>query len=382
MEEANFGELIKDSRNVTNSLHNDTYDTLIGEEDTLNSTFVKIELIWLPVICGFGLLGNTLSTVTFLRKPLRNSPCSLYLAVRGVSDNGFLCSLLLVWVSIAFDLRLSQVKGVCQFIIFMTYLCGCVSVWLCVFITFENTFLICNPYLAKNICTQRASKISIISLTVIAVGCYNTSLWIVNSDCTHNAKYTSLTQVLVYTDTIFTLVLPTILISILLLVIVYKLLLRMHERKIEVREKRNGYLKARTSIPIKKVTKMLFVVSLIFFILNVPSHVIRIKLLIGRFLKGQNGAENIERSLQTAFLLLYYMSFSTNFLVYITFGSNFRRIFKKSFRSLFKEQQRLKRHKGEALNLVRNRRHSFNENLISSNGFLLTVQHSPRYHSH
>ncbi|KAK3605601.1 hypothetical protein CHS0354_027263, partial [Potamilus streckersoni] len=45
-----------------------------------NSMKHHIEKYCFPVICVFGLLGNTLAMIVFLRKQLRTTSCNLYLA--------------------------------------------------------------------------------------------------------------------------------------------------------------------------------------------------------------------------------------------------------------------------------------------------------------
>lgn len=361
-----MAEVVHTADVLNETFYNDSfYDTGILESpqyiDQTFTTVIKIEKICLPIICVIGLIGNTLSTITFLRKPLRKAPCSLYLATRGVSDNGFLLSLLLIWTSSTFDLKLSQVKGVCQVTIFMTYVCGCVSVWLCVFITFENFLLIQSPYAAKRVCSN-VSKICIAVLLVLAAGVYNISLWIIKEDCSHNPSFSSLTQILVYSDTLLTLVIPTVIIFVLLSVIAYRMIKIVHVRKLHERvvEKITHETRSRKSIlPIAKVTKMLFVVSFTFFILNVPSHIIRLMLMVGTFTKGGITAPYVQATIQVSFQLIYYLSFSINIFVYALFGSNFRKVFKKTFIDCFLESRSTYR-QTEAINLVRNRRHSIN----------------------
>lgn len=335
------------------------------DNEDVFATMILVERYTLPILCVFGLVGNTLSTVTFLRQPLRKAPCSLYLAARGVSDNGFLFSLLMIWTSSTFQLRLSQVQGVCQTIIFTTYLCGCVSVWLCVFITFENFLLIQNPFFCRRVPCDIVSKICIVALVILSVGFYHISLWIVNEDCSHNPEYMVLTQVLVYTDTLLTLVIPTVVIFILLTLIAYKVVQILHIRRLHhnlLEKIENDHRPTKQIVPIAKVTKMLFVVSLTFCALNVPSHAIRLRILIESVTTGAPSATMLQRTLQSIFFLLYYLSFSINIIVYASFGSNFRRTFRKTFcRSL--NGVRRRNVPNEAVNSVRHRRSSVYLNL-------------------
>lgn len=350
--------------NVTS--YNDTLytdESLTSHSSAYDSSFatvMKLEKYTLPIICVLGLIGNTLSTITFLRRPLRNAPCSLYLATRGLSDNGFLLSLFLIWISSTFNLKLSQIKGLCQVIIFMTYVCGCVSVWLCVFITFENFLLIRSPFLARRICCNQFSKICISVLVLIAIGVYHTSLWISREDCSHDTSYSAWTQVLVFSDTLLTLVLPTVIIFVLLSVIAFKMIRIMHIRNLHktvIAKITHGHTRIKPILPIAKVTKMLFVVSVTFFALNVPSHVIRLMLLTGAFRHGYKTAPLVQATIQTTFQLIYYLSFSINVCVYALFGSNFRTIFKKTF-CKGSTRSHATYVQTEAVNLVHNRRHS------------------------
>jgi len=305
-----------------------------SNQEQIYSTTVEIEQYALPVICIFGLIGNSLSSITFFKRPLRRAPCSLYLAIRGLSDNGFLLSLLLTWVSSTFDLRLSQVRGVCQTIILMTFVCGCVSVWLCVLITFENFMLIQNPFIARRFCSSFVSKLCSIALVLFTVVIYSMSLWIMNGDCSPNREYTGYTQILVYTDTLLTLVIPIGIIFVLMTVIAYKVIKIFHIRRLNsvyTKQVGNGLSVKRRVIPIAKVTKMLFVVSLVFVSLNVPSHVIRLLILVGNFTQGHSTTTVTLATIQHAFQILYYLSFSINIIVYAVFGSNFRNVFRKSF---------------------------------------------------
>ena len=342
---------ISDIANSTSFLVTDTNST--NEDPSLSyaaNAAMLVEIYCMPVICLFGLVGNTLSSITFLRNPLRKTSCSLYLAVRSISDNGFLLALSLIWISTVFELRLSRVKGICQTIVFLTYICGCVSVWLVVFVTIENYVRICHPFAAKTVCSKRPARILTCILCISALGVYNFPLWISNSDCSHNHKFYEITQALVYTDTLLTLVIPSLLIIVLMIAILYSLIQTFQRRQ---RLRKSPEPKNRATgktLPAAKVTKMLFVVSLMFFILNIPSHIIRLYILINSFIKGQNQPPNVERAIQTIFQLIYYLSFSLNIIIYLSFGRNFRTTFKTLF--CRKEANSAENSSGEAVNMV------------------------------
>ena len=125
-----------DTNGTSMSLLNATNDsTSVSSSENVLYSIMVVELYFKPVICLFGRIGNTLSVITFLRAPLRETSCNIYLVVRSISDNGFLLTLFLIWTSTVFNLRLSHVRGVCETVVFFTYICGCVSIWLVVFVT-------------------------------------------------------------------------------------------------------------------------------------------------------------------------------------------------------------------------------------------------------
>jgi hypothetical protein len=73
-----------------------------------------------------------------------------------------------------------------------------------------------------------------------------------------------------------------------------------------------------------RVAKTLFVVSLIFIFLNLPSHAIRLYNLIDTS-TSENQSVSIEfYFFQELTLMLYYTTFSCNFVLYTLFGRNFK----------------------------------------------------------
>ena len=286
-----------------------------------------IEVYVMPIICIFGLIGNTLAAITFLRKPMRTKSCSLYLAVRSLSDNGFLVTLLIIWTSGTFRLQIGSILGICQILVFLTYVCGCISAWLVVFVTAENYIRICHPFVVPRLCTTKTAKILLCCLSLFTLGLYNFPLWISKPDCSPNSAHYHVTQAFIYTDTLVTLIVPVILMAILMIPI-FCSLFRSHSLK---RGMTKNSSNSRSQNPITKVTRMLFAVSTIFFLMNLPSHVIRLQILINSFLQGYIDAPAVEAVIQTIALQIYYLSLGINILIYLAFGSQFRKVFKQTF---------------------------------------------------
>ena len=169
------------------------------------------------------------------------------------------------------------------------------------------------------------------TLCIFSFVVYNFSFWISNTNCSHNLKYTGLTQALVYIDTLLTLVIPFIFITILMTAMVYNLVNAYQRQQRLNREPKSKDKSKPDDLPAAKVTKMLFIVSLLYFVVNIPSHVIRLEILVNNFIKGRTQISNVERAMQTIFQLLYYLSFAVNIIIYFKFGRNFRTTFRKSF---------------------------------------------------
>ena len=304
------------SRNIT--------DSIVPENHHIITNVLQQYTI--PLICGFGLVANTLSSIVFLQKSLRSSSCSIFLATRGISDNGFLSTLIIIWISQTFELKLGEQHGVCQLINFLSYVCGCVSVWLVVFVTLENYIRICRPFIVNRVCKTATAKVAILILYIVVLCIYNFPFWAMNPDCSPNMKHIHTIQGLIYTDTLLTLVIPTMFVAVLMVGIIYNLIKSYNRRG-----RLNAPTVKRVKNPMAKVTKMLLAVTVSFFCLNLPSHVIRIRLMISSFLKGHNAVSPLDAAIQNIALQVYYISLSMNLIVYYIFGSKFRKVFKSLF---------------------------------------------------
>ena len=229
------------------------------------------------------------------------------------------------------DYELNKVLILCKFLLFLTYICGAISVWLVVFVTTENYIRICHPFIVKQLCTTRNAILAIIVLFVVVLSLNHFPLWISDQNCLPSAAYPDVTQAFVYIDTILTLVLPTAIMAFL----IASILIRLFQHH-KVTRKYNDTVKKhkiKAKSPFSQVPKMLLAVSLAFLILNLPSHVIRIRLLIGSFMKGSLSAPDTEAAIQTLSQLFYYLSLSINVFIYVIFGANFRKTFKETFKS-------------------------------------------------
>lgn len=304
-------------KNVTQSYNTDSYHPITA----------FIETYTIPVISIFGLIGNTIASLVFLQKKLRNNSCSIFLAARGFSDNGFLSTLIIIWISRTCRLQLGMVNGSCRIIIFLSYVCGCISAWLVVFVTVENYFRICRPFLVSRFCTIKGAKISVVILCINTVGFYNFPFWAMSSDdCVPYDEYQNTVQAFIYIDIVITLILPLICIVLVMSAILCVLL-----KSYKIRNRHKLRTTKTVKSPMAKVTNMLLAVTLTFFCFCLPSHVNRIRLMLSNT-EGTKVYNSLhEEAIQQITLLIYYLSLSTNIIIYTIFGSRFRSVCKSMF---------------------------------------------------
>lgn len=293
----------------------------------------RIQKIAVPIIVTFGFFGNVFSATIFLSKNQRKVSCSLYIAARCFFDTGFLLSLFIVWLD---DVGITafHTQVLCQLVIFFTYICGCLSAWMVVMITFENYIRICRPFSVNIYCTTNKAIVVIVAVTIAAFVFYNFPLWTtavqLNTQtgklaCLPIVKHATINQVVTYADTVITLALPIILIVSLMTAIIYRLLQSYHRRA-----RLQGKTTERTvrrNNPQSQVTKLLFAISAIFITLTLPSHVLRIKMTVVAFASEKYRQDYIEYAVHLFLQTLYYFSFSVNIIVYTIFGKTFRKVY-------------------------------------------------------
>lgn len=302
--------------------------------------FRMIETYFLPLTCVVGLICNSLATKTFLHKKLRKFSCSMYLVTKSTSDSIFLLNMLIIYICGAFSVTIMTVRIICKMVIFVTYVSGFVSVWSVIFVTVENFVRIRFPYDVKRLCTTRNASVGIAMVILASLCLYHFSLWISDENCGALPQFSRTTQAFVVVDTLLTLILPSILLTVFILAIISKLL-GMHGS-------RNKLLTGSQTLPlannvrplgqsrksdaqIAAVTKMLLAVSLTFFLLTVPSHVVRIIFLVDTYIQGGKSLSITEAAVQGIAQLFFYLSMAVNLFIFLLFGENFRRVFKKIY---------------------------------------------------
>ncbi|XP_059161870.1 C-C chemokine receptor type 5-like [Physella acuta] len=129
-----------------------------------------------PYICGIGFVTNLVSLIVFVQPNLRRSSCGVYLASKSVSDLVFLLTVLIVWLT-RVDIKIFFTSGVCQTVIFCSYLSSFVSIWLAVVLTVENLLCVVKPWFVKRSCNATSALALTASILIFGIGIYQFSIW-------------------------------------------------------------------------------------------------------------------------------------------------------------------------------------------------------------
>ncbi|XP_070172851.1 N-arachidonyl glycine receptor-like [Littorina saxatilis] len=299
----------------------------------------RLQTVLMPIICVLGIFGNILAAGTFLSPGLNKTSCCFHLASKSINDIGFLVSLFVVWL---YRLRvpLFTTPGVCQVTVFLTYVCGCMSVWFVVSITAENFIRFTQPRLVQRYCNVVMAKRVVLGITVTTCLFYNFPLWTTGvmedtngRHCTALQQFQTIVMATTFIDTALTLIVPTIIMFFLIMAIVFKSM-ESFERKKRLRSTSSssstvsqGRKQKKRLTPEGKMTTFLFVISIIFLALNLPIHSIRLKMLIQVYVLGKGPPSYSDFILQRVFEILLYFNFSTNCLIYLLCGERFRAVF-------------------------------------------------------
>lgn len=315
------------------------FEILNPTNDTVYMTISMFRNITTPVICIIGIIANIFACAAFLSSGLRKTSCNVYLAARSASDTMFLLTLMIVWLD-SVDIPIFHTNGLCQTVVFLSYISSFFSVWMVVAVSFENYIRLCHPTCLYLFCTVRKASLGICVLLFLSVSIYNFPLWITGLQhfrgkrfCMTNDAYKQMYLVMTYIDSLLTLIIPLSVILILCIGIICRAV-EAYKRRVRLRKitaLRTGSAVLFSLTPEAKITRLLFLVSVLFIVLHSPMHIMRTIMIIKLYIIKSGHLEPIEPSLKIAFETLYYLNFAINFLIYFTCGTTFRKIFCRIF---------------------------------------------------
>ena len=317
------------------------------ESSLFRNGMTQLNLYGTPIIAVVGILTNTLSILVFTTSKMRHQSSSVYLISMAISDNGFLLSLFITWLSWV-DVYLFHKPIWCQTLVFTTYICSFLSTWNVCSFTVERFIAVIYPLKRIIVCTVHRALTVVVLEAVLAVLLYSFSIWTStvyqfpdHSVCATKQRFIPFVQLMMNVDTVITLIIPSILIIVLNIRIAMTLYYLKRDRRYltetqlflsntststsKTRTQR-AQRTSRTNSPNihLRASGMLLAVSTTFVLLNIPSHAFRIYGFL-QDLKIHSYNLSPEAQLwQELFQFLYYLNFSTNFFLYVAFRKAFR----------------------------------------------------------
>lgn len=360
-------------------------------EDSLyvfQQTVRVLNLFGTPLILIIGFVGNSLSFVVFTATYLRYQSASMYLAFLNFVDTMFLVCVLVNWLQFL-GINVMNQNGVCQTMVYVSYVSSFLSVYTVVSFTTERWVIMYKPLRKSTLCTRKNALIVLSSLTVGSLMLYSFTIWTTMIEvherptgshraCTSSPKFHKLESILTTVDTIITLIIPSIVIIVLNIGVTIKIWRFVSKTnqgkrrlmaedasfvKYPASDKKNSGLSMSNVYLFKKpstshrtstnttrqiitsrhlqstmctrshmqlrTTRALLIVSTVFVVLNFPSHVFRSHVFITYLLDSTYIFPKHVLLWQHICQILYYANFSVNFFLYSACSRTFRNALKR-----------------------------------------------------
>ena len=295
----------------------------------------------IPTVVLVGVIGNILTLVVFQGTYLRQTTLSVHLTALALSDFCCLVTIFISWLEVV-KVNAYTTTGVCQISVYVLYVGSFLSMWYVVSFTVERYITICYPLKRPHMCTASRAKAVTSSLAVFAMVAYGCVLWTyrvqksgASSMCIPTEEYAQITLLIASVDTIFALFIPFCVILGMNLTIVHKIarFYRIRNRRFPSFDE-NRRLNGRNASSLAtraqlQMTKVLLIVSSLFLLINLPSCVIRMRILIVR-LSGDFLATGPQEFMwQSVFQIVYYTNFAINVFLYGICCRKFRKALKR-----------------------------------------------------
>ena len=285
----------------------------------------KLYAYFTPVVFLIGVVGNGISLCVFLSKNMRGMSASRYLAALSTADISTLVFYVLTeWLRRGVEqiwtghrVGFLNTEGVCQILLYLSYISRFMSAWLIVCFTCERFIGVCMPFQRRNMGSPKGTLKIIISLTVIACMLVVYKPLLSEVTTIRNRTVCASRQTHMYVsfvlDSIYALsitLVPFLIITVLNLLIIRRLFLRNRRQKEQLcTEEHHIRL---------EFTFILLAISFFFIAFNLPFFSVWFR----NFLRGTDkhwiSVLNITRT-------IFYMNYCVNFFLYSITGAYFRR---------------------------------------------------------
>lgn len=302
----------------------------------------------IPFIVMMGVVGNICSFLVFVFSKLNKISTSIYLAALSISDTGFLLCVWIGWFDII-GISFFHQEGICHIVVFLTYVFGFTSVWYVNAFTADMYVAVFYSSLGSKVCRPNFARKGVVGLTSFAVIFYLFSFWTSKIVTAPNGKKKCVSapqnyeQMMIFTvlDTLLTLIIPFSMIIFMitrLLIDISKFYRSNSEpneehchsessNSLTTGEHNSGTTSSSTQQGMKaqsKLKRMIVVVILVFLVLNLPCHVIRLQSILRSAFDNSYLTTRNEILWQMFFQIIYYINFSVNFVLYSACAKSFR----------------------------------------------------------
>lgn len=317
----------------TNTSDNSSLD--FQHIDTFEQITRGLYVYGIPVICFFGIFGNMLSFKVFVFTGFGKQSSSIYTAALSLSDTGFLLILFLSWLGggrIGVNYGNSPVW--CHLMIFITYVCACLSVWYVVLIMIDRYIVVCHSLHVSQWCSKTRSKIAAGIVTSFGVLVYAHTFFtteVTDENCTVRIKsfMNRRLNIFIYADTAITFIIPFGIIFVMNIIVLISIK-RFQTRHVAMQNgkpltKPLTKLQSNTNVLSKaqvRITQTFILVSIVLLLTNLPSHGIRFYILVKQVTQETN---TVLAQAQQICQIMYYINFSINFLLYSVSCKMFRK---------------------------------------------------------
>ncbi|XP_022908004.1 thyrotropin-releasing hormone receptor-like [Onthophagus taurus] len=329
---------------------------------------------YIPFLIIIGVIGNLLSCVVFLSTSLKLRSSSYYLAALAIADLVYLISLFVV----VFLNSFFNTDGWCELFVYVSQVSSSLSTWLIVAFTVERFIAVQYPLKRPQMCTVSRAKSVVFGLTTVAMFIHAYVFWTSGVlqrenglECEIVPELYSIMTVLNYFDTVFSFIMPFVLIVVMNVMIarsIFKFSKRIASgnfqdsggsggrfgESISSTTKQSGsqctsQKSATTKCPMSNpreqeqlssihfkstnlmstkiqhgISKMLLLVSSVFICFNLPSYVIRAYTFFVISVLNKEPPKIIW-CIQHFCMIIFYTNYSINFMLYSMYGITFRR---------------------------------------------------------
>ncbi|KAK6174868.1 hypothetical protein SNE40_013434 [Patella caerulea] len=330
--EVNFSQVNTSATNLSELIDGYEYEHLHAFVRLCNNYLI-------PIIIVTGMLGNGVSFLVFLFSNLRSVSSSVYLAALAVSETGFLICAGISWLDSA-GVTSVHVTGVCQMLVYVTYVFSFTSVWFITALTTEIYIAIFYMDIAIKMCNRKSARAIVCSLMIFSVVLYSFSFWTSETITVENhvlcvtVAHAGVALVgISLTDTALTLVVPFTLLIFMNTRILIDVMRWIPSRR-RSRKHENAPLDATAEVDPadgrfkaqRQMKKTLITTVVAFLVLNLPSHALRLQAFFRSMIDVTYRTTDLEHLLQQIFQVLYYLNFSVNFIIYNACAKGFRKV--------------------------------------------------------